>query len=381
MQEFNFKALEKIEKKLDITRQNAIRYKNMAYKYREKVKNKDGSYRYKLNTKFNNKYEALNECLNLWFWDKYEKNKVLDLQTVNRCKDRFCPNCRSVSISQALVNFSPKFKHMLDEGYYPYMITLTVPNVTGEDLEGTINKMNKAFQKFNRWFYKDTDRAGGYKDRFFKIGGMVKALEVTVQKTNWNKYHPHFHCIAFLDTNNMNLFNKYLPGPYSNKNKSYIKYSDSDIHIQKLWKFAYDDIRITKYNDYPDIFEYDEFKEEYVYYQCDIRPLDMPGGIYEVFKYTFKDSDIHTQDNFETLYNALYRKRLRQGHGELYNLELDCEGEIDKEKESLEEYLLIDKKETPEQIITREIQNLKTDYHEYKKISRFKGADHALEID
>ena len=177
------------------------------------------------------------------------------------------------------------------------------------------------------------------------------------------------------------IFDKYLPGPFSRKNNSYIQYSDADIQIQKLWKFAYDNIRITEYNKYPDTFEYDENVQAYIYYQCDIRPLQMPGGIYEVFKYTFKDSDIYTQNNFETLYFALYRKRLRQGHGELYNLELDCEGEIDKENESLEEYLLLDKKETPEQIITREIQTLNKEYHDYKKISRFKGAAYVNEID
>lgn len=377
MQEFNFESLSKIEKKLDITKKNAIRYRNMSYKYRDK----SASSGYTLHKVFNDKYNRLNECLNFWLWNKYEKNKLLDLQRVNRCMDRFCPNCRSVSISQALVNFSPKFKHMIDQDYLPFMITLTIPNVSGEELEKTINKMNKSFQKFNRWFNKDLSEKGCYKNRLFEIPGMIKALEVTVQKDNWNMYHPHFHCIAFLKVDDLSIFNKYLPGPFSRKNNSYILYSDADIQVQKLWKFAYDNIRISEYEKYPDTFEYDEKVQAYTYYQCDIRPLEMPGGIYEVFKYTFKDSDIYTQDNFETLYFALYRKRLRQGHGELYNLELDCEGEIDKDKESLEEYLLVDKKETPEEIITRELQTLNKEYHEYKKISRFKSAAYINEID
>lgn len=380
MQEFNKENLDRIEKKLEVTKQNAIRYRNMAYKYRDKEISSAGDSSYKLHDGFNNKYNRLNECLDFWTWDKYEKNKLLDLQRVNRCMDRFCPNCRSVSISQALVNFKPKFSHMLEKGYKPFMITLTVPNVLSEELEKTITKMNQSFTKFNRWFNKDLSEKGCYKNRLFSVPAMIKSLEVTVQKDNWNMYHPHFHCIAFLKVDDLSIFDKYLDGPFSNKNKSYIKYSDADIQIQKLWKFAFDNIRITKYDQYPNSFEYDKEKEKYVYYQCDIRPLDMPNGIYEVFKYTFKDSDIHTQNNFETLYFALYRKRLRQGHGELYNLELDCEWEIDKEKESLEEYLLVDKKETPEQIITREIQNLNTEYHYYRKISRFKGADYIEKI-
>lgn len=362
MREFTSENIEKIKTKLEITKRHSYFYRNLY----ERTKSK----------RYFSKYEQLSTCLDFWIWDKYEQNKVLDLKKVNRCKDRFCPNCRSVSISQALVNFSPKFKEMTDRGYYPFMVTLTVPNVNGDDLEGTINKMNKAFRKFNQWFYSDDK---GFKNRYFKISATIKALEVTVQKTNWNMYHPHFHCICFLDVSDWSVFDKYKQGPYSTKYGNYISYSDADIQIQKLWKFALENMRISEYNKYPDEFLFNEELGEYIYYQCDIRPLEMPKGVYEVFKYTFKDADIHTQQNFETLYFALYKKRLRQAHGELFGLDVECDGEINKDKEDINNYLEI--KETPEEIYTRELTTLETEYHEYKKISRFKGSEYVDNIE
>ena len=364
MQEFTNDKIEKISEKLEITKRNANFYKVMFDKYNLK--------------KYFDKYLRLSDCLSFWIWDKYEENKLLDLKKVNRCMDKFCPNCRAVSTSQALVNFAPKFKEMLERGYSPFLLTLTVPNVCGEDLDYTINKMNTAFKKFNQWFFSDNK---GFTNRLFKISSMVKALEVTVQKDEFNMYHPHFHCICFIDINNLdfNIFNKYLNGPFSKKYNKYILYSDADIQIQKLWKFAYDNIRISKYSNYPDMFLFDEEFNKYVYYQCDIRPLEMPKGIYEVFKYPFKDSNIRNQHDFEILYFALYKKRLRQAYGELYGLDVECDGEINKDKEDIKSYLK--KEEFPREIFTREINNLLKEYHNYMKISRFKGANYVDNIE
>jgi len=366
MLEFDKELLEDIEDKLRITKKNAIRYKNIYLKFNSDTE------------KYLKKYDRLNSCLNYWEWDKYKENKLLDLVRVNRCKDRFCPNCRRISLSQALVKFAPLNKEMLKRGYSPYMITLTVPNVPGTELKETIERMNKAFSKFNSWLFYNNHKA--FKERFFRAAAIVKVLEVTVQKDNWNMYHPHFHCIAYLDEiKSEEIFIKNLSGVYRKKSNDYIRYSAADIQIMKLWKFAYENIRITNYDKYPDTFEYDEKNKQYYYYQCDIRELELPLGIYEVFKYTFKDTDIHTQQNFETLYFALNGKRLRQGYGELYNLELDCEGEIDKDKENIKNYL--EKGESPERIYIQEINKLIKDYHEYKKISRFKALQYIQNLE
>ena len=59
------------------------------------------------------KAKRMKECLNYWEWDIYRKNKVMDLVKVSRCKDRFCPNCRSWSNAIGIFKFSSKFKELL----------------------------------------------------------------------------------------------------------------------------------------------------------------------------------------------------------------------------------------------------------------------------
>jgi len=78
---------------------------------------------------------------------------------------------------------------------------------------------------------------------------------------------------------------------------------------------AYDRRIISEFGDVSD-----SCKDNYI---CDIRELDMPKGIFETFKYCFKDVDIKNIDIFRDLFFVLKRKRLRQGYGELYNVKLE----------------------------------------------------------
>lgn len=340
-----------------------------AYKHKSKTVNK-----------YINKSKRLRECMDLMTWDVYEKNKLMDLQRVNRCKDRFCPNCMSISISKALTNFEPYFKRFLMDGYNPYMMTLTVPNVPGEDLQRTIEKMVESFGKLWRWLYRDIStpgvRSGGYRNRKFDVVAGVRALEITVEERRYNYYHPHFHVLLFLKNDELGDFEKYHFGGHQRKSGKSIHHSDADIHISKLWYMAYNNIRITKYDKMSENM-YDE--GELNYYMCDIRELEMPGGIYEVFKYVFKSADISSYEQFVNIHNAIESKRVRQSHGELHGLELDFdEGDIIDEKDSLEIYL--EKEETPQTLVTRKIEELSRAYQKYRKISRFKGYEHVENI-
>lgn len=364
MKEFNPECISDMQKKLAVTKQNALYYKALSFE------NIGNSYE----NKFLKKNQYLNECLSFFNWDKYEINKILDLKTLNRCKDRFCPNCKCVAINQAIADFMPQHNYLLNLGYKPFLLTLTVPNVNGDLLESTIKKMNKAFSKFNVWMSKSIESRRGFNGRYCSFDGIIKVLEVTVQKDDHTMYHPHFHCIVYSNNLIFDDWPKKYKGPYSKKYDQYIFYSDFDIQISKLWYFAYNDLNIKGYPSYKvidrDSMIYDSVNG-YPVYLCDIRPFN-DGGFYEVFKYTFKDSDIYGLDNFRTLFFALEGKRLRQGYGLLYGLRLDDdELNFDKEKENIENYLIIDKKEKPEVIITRDLKCLNTDYINYRKISRF----------
>lgn len=348
---FDNEVLQKMKDKLVITKNHSLYFYRLANEFEQK--------------KYSNIGDNMNSCLDLWIWDKYEKNKLLDLKTVNRCKNKFCPNCRSFSTAIALHNFEPVYKQMLNEGYNPYLMTLTVPNVSGEELEITLNKMMKKFKKF--WEYynrKITDRSA-FKNRSFDMLGAVRAIEVTVQKDNNNMYHPHYHFIVFLDKDNEEDFIKYIPGAFSNKRNELIYNSDADIEIMKLWYMAYNDISIDQYSVVSN--------EWYDLYMCDIREMDTKG-VKEVFKYSFKDSDIQNYSNFRTLYFSLFRRRLRQGFGTCYNVKFE---EDNGEKQELP----LEFEEAPEEICVKKIDTLITVYKDFKKVSRFKSYNNLVYIE
>lgn len=306
------------------------------------------------------KSDRINNCLNLWLWDVYHENKLMDLQSVNRCMDnRFCPNCKKLNLAFAINNFKPHFKKLLDDGYNPYLLTLTIPNVSGYELRSTIDKMNKSFTKLFRAISRDDNQ--GFSERLMKFDAAYKVLEITCNNVT-NTYHPHFHIIVFSKEYDEELFQKQIPGPYRRKSKNYTYLSLLDIHFMKLWKMCFDNIRLSKNN-----FEStsDNWSDLYL---CDIREMDY-HGLYEVMKYTFKDTDIKNYNNFKYIFLSLESKRIRQGYGLLYNLK--CEEEKG-EKQSLDEYLI--KKESPEKILSRAIDDLTTVYKDYTKISRFNSS-------
>lgn len=310
--------------------------------------------------------KRMKSCLNIWNWDVYHKNKLMDLIKLNRCmNNRFCPNCRKWDLAGAIHNFKRPFNDLLIRGYYPYLITLTIPNVEAKDLKRTLLKMNNAFKKFFGAYSYDLEgkTTRGFIGRLMEFEGALKVLEITYNSTN-NTYHPHFHCLLFSLEYDEGLFHKTILGEYSIKRKSYNYYSDMDIQISRLWTMCFNGKRLTidNYNK----LELDEL------YICDIREMDS-SGIAEVLKYTFKDTDIISYEVFKTLVEALEHKRIRQGYGVLYDLKL--ENESDGNKISLSEYLIKDENEGPEKLITTGIKELVTAYSEYKKISRKRMGD------
>lgn len=332
------------------------------YFYAMHMENEGVSDRYK------KKSERILDCLNLWLWDAYHSNKLLDLQKVNRCMDsRFCPNCRKFSLASTINNFSPQFQKLLREGYNPYVMSLTIPNVTAEELKPTIKKLNETFRKFFKKLSYSIESREGFPERLIQFDGALKVLEITYNKKE-RTYHPHFHIIMFSQEYDESLFDKFIKGAYSTKRKQFDYYSLMDLHIRQLWTMAWNGIKFTSDN-------FHNMSENWWdLLQADIRECD-ESGIYEVLKYTFKDSDIANYNVFKNMFTALDGQRVRQGHGLLYNLK--AEEEAEGEKQSIENYL--EKKENPEQLLTREMNDLITVYRDYRKISRFGAKSNILE--
>lgn len=321
-----------------------------------------------------NKIDRMNNCLNYWLWDEYKLNKVLDLKSVNRCKDLFCPNCRLINVSKALVKLNDSFIELLNDDYVPYMMTLTIPNVKGDNLKDTLNKLSKSFFKFWCWINR-VDNSKSFGRRLFRAEACVKVLEITVQKNNNSMFHPHYHCLVFLKLDSKSddfIFDKVFDGGYRQISKDYTFYSYADLFIQKLWKMAYEGINIKNFDKISS-----KWFDNYI---CDIREIDFEsGGLFEVFKYCFKDSDIKNYGIFKVFYESLKNKRIRQGYGKLFNnVDIVIDEDDNETIENIINYLKID--ELPEVLRVNGIDKHNKEFGDYKKVSRFKSYSNIRDI-
>lgn len=357
--EYTNEILEEIKVKKQVN----ITYSRYYFKMSKELKNLKVEH-----DRLQKRSDRIHDCLNLWAWDKYEKNKLLDLKKVNRCmNNRFCPNCKKLDLSKAIHSFKEPFQKLLLDGNYPYLLTLTIPNCKAEDLSDTIDLLNKSFLRLYRGFGEDSNNT--IKFRELEFTACLKALEITYNSHS-KTYHPHLHCIVFSKYYNELYFNKNIKGLYSQKRKTYNYHSQADIHMAKIWTMIVDKIRLTEKN----YFKLTDDPKKL--YQVDIKEMD-EFGIYEVMKYTFKDSDIKNYSVFKTLVQALENRRIRQGYGELYNLKTEFSD--DGEKQDIDEFL--ETKENPTSLLTREINELITTYREYRKVSRFTPNEYMNIID
>lgn len=185
------------------------------------------------------------------------------------CKNRFCPICsKRKSLNDALV-IKVMTEYIRQEMKRRYiLVTLTAPNVVGENLKDEITKYNKAIDKlFKRHKYKKA------------VKGYLRKLEVTYNK-NSETYHPHFHVLISVNS-------RY----FVDKNE-YIKRDEWLID----WQNAMEDSSIT---------------------QVDVRRVKMNNSeetgksILELTKYIAKDSNyLENEEVFKCFYIGLRGKRM-----------------------------------------------------------------------
>lgn len=104
------------------------------------------------------------------------------LHKANFCKDRLCPMC---SWRRSYKIFSQVSQIMAEiHGDYKFLfLTLTVPNVSKEELNSTIDHLMSSWNRFS-----------GYKAIKKVLKGYFRALEITYNKET-NTFHPHFHVV------------------------------------------------------------------------------------------------------------------------------------------------------------------------------------------
>jgi plasmid rolling circle replication initiator protein Rep len=185
------------------------------------------------------------------------------------CDDRFCPMCserKSRAIAAQAMQVVPRL-----EGA-PLLLTLTVRNVPGDQLDATIDGVQAAWRRMRK--LKDTERG---------MLSWARTLEITYNEQR-DDYHPHIHVIVYAADERMNKASFW----------------------GEIWRDAVK-------ADYDPI--------------IDVRPIEGAGGaiagaVAEVSKYVTKVGkvldlpDAIAEQVVWTLANALHRRRLRAYGGE-----------------------------------------------------------------
>lgn len=327
-----------------------------------------------------NKGDRIANCCDLWVWDKYERNKLLDLKRLNRCMNsRFCPNCMMMNTAKFIHEVKTKLPDLLDE-FDCYLLTLTVPSehCDGKGLRMMIDKLYSSFRKLNHKFsmdlYTPTGRPSSQalQERYLRVAGGVRVLEITVSTENG--FHPHLHCLILVRKGSIKPYHleKLIEGKWSYKRESFNMKSDIDMQIGKAWSMIWHGISFKKWDrvEYSakDVYlQIDDEVTEFKNLEVDFAEMD-DNGLYEVIKYIYKPGDVSTYSIFKTMVEALANKRIRQGFGVLYDLK--CDDDIDGEKQPLE----LEIEESPVELVTREFDELLSAYSEYRKVSRFNPA-------
>ncbi|MGT2757718.1 protein rep [Streptococcus ovuberis] len=193
------------------------------------------------------------------------------------CKNKLCSMCNW----RRSMKYSYQTSRIVDEAMKQYpkgrflFLTLTVKNVPGSELNGTLSQLTKSF------------------DRLFKrakiqrnLLGYLRSIEVTYNELT-NEYHPHIHVLLFVKSSYFKNADNYL---------SQEEWGDLWAKSLKVDYIPMVDIRAVK----------DQGK-------------GLQGAILETAKYPTKPFKLSLENAHvvEDLYNGLYRKR-QLGYGGIF---------------------------------------------------------------
>ncbi len=273
--------------------------------------------------KISNKIEKITDCNKLWFMDYYQQQKIKDFKKTNLCNDKFCSNCKKVKQALRMSKFIPLIRPYAKD---LYQLTLTIPNVKGEELTGAIRKIFKAFATLIEYL-KGKKKLAGIDFSLLGYEGAIRSLEITFKG---NSYHPHIHALIIL---------KGDPGEQKNKNVYSIDFkgkrkqrlfNDTEILIQKIWYLLINGERVT-------LRAIQNVKKGY---SCQL-DKSKESDFIEIFKYMTKTTDEEEKTlsyrQFKILHSSLNRVRQIQGYGCFYGLkdeEKFSQEDLDKAIES-----------------------------------------------
>lgn len=258
------------------------------------------------NLKLLNNEERLGDCNKWWLLDRYDVSEVKDFKKTNLCKDKFCNNCKKVKQASRMGKFIPLLRPFRKN---MYQLTLTVPNVSGDELPQTIKQLFSSFTRLIEYLkLKKKIRGIDFEELGYK--GAIRSLEVTYKG---DSYHPHLHALIVLEGDPGLRHHKNAYSIDHKKGRDERLFSDNEILIQKIWYLLNNKITVTKKT-------IDELE---IGYSCTLDKFQESDFI-ELFKYmtkaTTEDAETLTYNQFKTLYVALKNVRQIQGYGCFYGL-------------------------------------------------------------
>lgn len=221
------------------------------------------------------------------------------LHKASFCGNRFCPMCSWRVACKDSLEISILMEHLRKEENKEFIfLTLTVPNVQGDELDSSIRKYNKSFERLIK--RKEVSNI---------VKGYTRKLEVTYNsdKTSdsYDTYHPHFHVVLAVNKS------------YFTDTKQYINHD----RWLNLWREATGDYSIT---------------------QVDVRKAKINDykEVYELAKYSAKDTDyLINREVFTVFYKALKGKQVLVFSGlfkDAHKMYLNGELNIYKKVDSIE---------------------------------------------
>jgi plasmid rolling circle replication initiator protein Rep len=265
------------------------------------------------------KAERLRECADILLFNERPDGKK-SLHSMNSCRVRLCPMCGWRRSLKTYYNVDKVMQGLESEKTFGYIfLTLTVRNIYGDELTAVMDEMMLGWNQFTK--YKAYQRAVKGSYRGLEVSHDVEpvitekmymrsrkyydklGLKVGDDNPNYDKYHPHFHCLLTVNES-------YFTDP-----AYYLDKKEWTAMWRKAMRLDYDpvvDVRRVKGN--------------------------TAKAVAEVAKYTVKEGDYIVPKNWELtietvklLDEALHKRRLMTYGGKMkeWHKKLNLQDEMD----------------------------------------------------
>lgn len=231
--------------------------------------------------------ERINNCATfLQSVSNFDRNRS-KIVKANRCMNRFCPICMATKARKEAYMLLIILKFLsCAKGYEFIFLTLTVPNVTGNEL---VRELDEQYLALKRLIQRKEFKAIS--------NGFIRKTEITYNQKR-NDFHPHIHMLIAVNKN------------YFKEKSLYV----SQHKWQEIWKKCKKDNSITQVN---------------------VKKAN-ESSFKELAKYEAKDFDMlgYSQEVFDVFYKALKGRKTLTFNGCFQEAKkMYKEGKLDEYKE------------------------------------------------